>query len=86
MEPLLKIEIYSIDEAKPYEQLFKDCPHALIQQSTYWADVISPISNDTPYFLVAYGKDSNPLGGLPLYHFQGDLGGILTSVPHAGRR
>lgn len=81
----LDVEVLERQYAAPYNQLFKDCPHALAQQSLQWADVIAPLSPDKPYFLVVRGKDEAAvLGGLPLYYFEGKYGGILTSVPHAG--
>lgn len=81
----LKADILERSQSVFYGQLFKECPQCLAQQSLQWADVISPISPDRPYFLVVR-EESNKgvLGGLPLYYFEAKLGGILTSVPHAG--
>lgn len=82
---LLQVLIYSRKEADSYQGLFEICPHALAQQSVHWADIISPLSPDTPYFLVVCNiKDQQVFGGLVLYHYEGKFGGILTSVPHAG--
>jgi hypothetical protein len=67
-----------------YGQFFEECPDALAQQSLLWSDIIAPISPDTPYFLVVCDQGARVLGAIPLYHFIGDFGGILTSVPHAG--
>ena len=80
----LKLEIFKRPSSVPYDIFFKSCSHALIQQSVLWSDVISPLSPDTPYFLIVKDQDENVLGGIPVYYFKTDLGAILTSVPHAG--
>jgi hypothetical protein len=81
----LKVDVLERPEATLYGQLFKECPDSLAQQSLQWADIISPISPDKPYFLIVRNQDNQIiLGGIPLYHFKGKLGGVLTSVPHAG--
>ena len=66
-----------------YDALFEACPHALIQQSTLWAELIRDLGPDEPVFLLA-DRDGEPVGGLPLYLFRGPAGSILTSVPQAG--
>ncbi|MHC4322417.1 MAG: hypothetical protein ACYST3_09105 [Planctomycetota bacterium] len=85
MDFLFKTEVLERDVAEPYARLFEKCPHALAQQSLQWSDIISPLSPDKPYFIVVRQKNSpDVIGGLPLYYFRGSMGGILTSVPHAG--
>lgn len=79
-----KVEVLSKEEAGPYGELTVRCPHTLAQQTLEWSEVISPLSPDTPWFLVAKGAAGAVVAGLPLYHFKGPLGGVLTSVPHAG--
>lgn len=66
-----------------YDTFFESCPNAFIQQSTDWARAVAPLGPDQPYFLLCE-DDAGPVGGLPLYHFSGPVGGILTSVPQAG--
>ncbi|MBI5119554.1 MAG: GNAT family N-acetyltransferase [Rhodospirillales bacterium] len=66
-----------------YDAFFESCPNAFIQQSTDWARVIAPLGPDHPYFLLCE-DEMGPVGGLPLYHFIGPAGGVLTSVPQAG--
>lgn len=66
-----------------YDALFESCPHAFVQQSTLWAELIRDIGPDEPIFLLAE-RDGNPIGGLPLYLYRGGAGSILTSVPQAG--
>lgn len=83
----LSLQVVTLErsEAKPYGQLFEECPHGLAQQSMHYSDVLSAISPDEPIFLVVRNnEDQSIIAGLPLYHFQGELGGILSSVPHAG--
>ncbi len=81
----LTIEILRRADAAPYAELFASCPEAFVQLSLQWADVIAPISPDEPYFIVARDPSMGDiLGGMPLYHFCAPLGGVLTSVPHAG--
>jgi hypothetical protein len=80
----LSVKWFSRHKASEYEELYSRCPHALVQQSTAWADVICSSLPDTPYFGVAYDDTGKALAGLPVYHFNGKYGGILTSVPHAG--
>ncbi|MFA5089618.1 MAG: GNAT family N-acetyltransferase [Candidatus Omnitrophota bacterium] len=82
---MLQTSIHGQGEAGLYQKLFDDCPHALVQQSIPWSYVIAPISPDVPYFLVVRNLDDGEIvAGLPLYYYEGRLGGILTSVPHAG--
>jgi hypothetical protein len=82
--PSFSVKWFSRDKASEYEELYSRCPHALVQQSTVWSDVVCSSIPDTPYFGVAYDVGNNAVAGLPMYHFDGPLGGILTSVPHAG--
>lgn len=84
MNASLKVDVLERSEAMLYGQLFNECPNSLAQQSLQWADAISPISPDKPCFLIVRDQNQNVLGGIPLYHFKGIFGGILTSVPHAG--
>lgn len=80
-----QIEVLERARAAPYAQLFHECSNGLAQQSVEWSDVIAPISPDKPYYLVVRNiSDQSIIAGLPLYYFKGQLGGILTSVPHAG--
>ena len=77
---------FGLEEAAPrarYDELFAACPAALIQQSTWWAEVIQELGPDRPIFLLCQ-RDGEALGGLPLYLYQGRLGNLLTSVPQAG--
>ena len=66
-----------------YDDLFAACPHAFIQQSTLWAEVIKDIGPDEPIFLLAE-RNGEAVGGLPLYLYRGPAGNLLTSVPQAG--
>jgi hypothetical protein len=66
-----------------YDALFESCPDALIQQSSWWADVVAPLGPDEPILLLA-SVDGLDVGGLPLYVFEGEAGPIVTSVPQAG--
>lgn len=85
MSSPFQIEVLERAKAAPYAQLFHECSNGLAQQSLEWSDVIAPISPDRPYFLVVRNmSDQTIIAGLPLYHFKGELGNILTSVPHAG--
>lgn len=85
MNSTLQIEVLERAKAAPYARLFHECSNGLAQQSVEWSDVIAPISPDEPYFLVVRNmSDQSIIAGLPLYHFKGELGGILTSIPHAG--
>jgi hypothetical protein len=78
-------EVTDRESSKPYQSFFDVCPSALIQQSVLWSDIICPLSSDFPYFVLAREtKSQEVVGGLPLYLFQGEIGPILTSVPHAG--
>ena len=72
-----------VEARRRYDALFSDCPHAVIQQSTHWAEIISDIGPDKPIFLMAL-RDGQAIAGLPLYLFRGPAGGVLTSVPQAG--
>jgi len=66
-----------------YDELFAECPHAFIQQSTHWAEVIQELGPDQPIFLLC--RDAGwAIAGLPLYLFEHQLGNLLTSVPQAG--
>ena len=76
--------VLSAKNAAEYENLFNTCSSGFIQQSVYWADVVSPLSPDTPYFLISCDEQGEPLAGLSLYYFKTQSGEILTSVPHAG--
>ena len=78
-------EILTDGNIQDYKNFFESCPNGLIQQSTYWSEIISPISPDASYFILTRDSESNKaLAGLPLYFYQNHLGNILTSVPHAG--
>jgi CelD/BcsL family acetyltransferase involved in cellulose biosynthesis len=77
---------FGLDEAAPravYDELFAACPGALIQQSTWWAEVIQKLGPDRPIFLLCQ-RNGEALGGLPLYLYHGSCGNLLTSVPQAG--
>jgi CelD/BcsL family acetyltransferase involved in cellulose biosynthesis len=77
---------FGLEEATPralYDALFEACPGALIQQSTWWAEVIQELGPDRPIFLLCQ-RNGEALGGLPLYLYHGRLGNLLTSVPQAG--
>lgn len=79
------VSILRRENCIPYREFFSMNPNSLVQQSVEWADVISPLSPDEPFFVVAREKeDGRVLGGLPLYLFRSRPGSILTSVPHAG--
>jgi hypothetical protein len=73
------------DEAlrKRYDALFEACPHAFIQQSTAWAEVIGEIGPDRPFFLLADDGGAD-VAGLPLHLYESPSGRILTSVPQPG--
>jgi hypothetical protein len=66
-----------------YDRLIAACPHAFIQQTSLWADLIGDLGPDRPIFLVAEDGDRD-VGALPLYLFEGTAGALLTSVPQAG--
>jgi len=81
-----KVISFGLDDhasRRRYDTLFKDCPYAVIQQSTYWAEAIGEIGPDFPLFLT-YEEDGKAVAGLPLYLFNGPAGPILNSVPQAG--
>jgi hypothetical protein len=80
---VIAFDLAETDKRARYDRLFAACPHAFIQQSTQWADVIADLGPDRPIFLLATdgGRD---VGGLPVYLFEGQPGSILTSVPQAG--
>lgn len=82
------LQIVEVDQSNPaaiqrYDRLFEDCPDALIQQSSYWGQVIKDLGPDSPFFLICTdGKED--LAGLPLYLYQHKDGNLLTSVPQPG--
>jgi Acetyltransferase (GNAT) domain len=80
---VIAFDLAEADKRQRYDDLFNACPHAFIQQSTSWADVIRDLGPDQPIFLLA-NDNGRDVGGLPLYLFRGRPGPILTSVPHAG--
>jgi Acetyltransferase (GNAT) domain len=80
---VIAFDLTESDKRQRYDNLFNACPHAFVQQSTYWADVIQDLSPDRPIFLLAVDRGRD-VGGLPLYLFEGRPGPILTSVPHPG--
>lgn len=79
-----RVEWLTRDHAQPYETLYHECAGSLVQQSVQWADVLSASIPDTPYFGVLRDAMGAVVAGLPVYHFEGASGAILTSVPHAG--
>lgn len=82
----MRVVTFGLDEEQPrarYDALFEGCPHAFIQQSTLWAEVISELGPDEPVFMLAE-RDGEPVGALPCYLYRGSAGSILTSVPQAG--
>lgn len=81
---VLEIDFAQRELVERYDRLFENCPNAVIQQSSYWADVISAAGPDKPLFLLARDAGGEDIGGLPLYLYQGPLGNVLTSVPQAG--
>ena len=65
------------------EAFFAACPTSFAQQTPAWRNVIASLGEDEPLFLgCRQGRDL--VGVLPAYHFQGPLGGILTSCAQAG--
>ncbi len=72
-----------LEQRKRYDSLFEACPHAFIQQSTGWAEVIQDLGPDRPVFLL-HAEAGVDLAGLPLYLYESSHGNILTSVPQAG--
>ncbi len=66
-----------------YDDLFERCPDAVIQQSTWWAEVIADLGADRPVFLLCE-RAGEPVAGLPLYLYTGGLGTLVSSVPQAG--
>ncbi len=80
---VLTVDLDDADGRDRYDRLFSACPHAFVQQSTDWAEVIGDLGPDRPVFLIA-SEAGRDLGGLPLYLFEGPAGPILTSVPQAG--
>lgn len=79
------IHILERDQGQLYERLYASVPLCAAQLSMEWADVISPLSPDKPYFIMAMEKaGGDPIGGLAVYYFKGPYGGLLTSIPHAG--
>jgi hypothetical protein len=83
---MVTVSVFGLEAAQQrqrYDQLFEDCPHAFIQQSTYWAEVIQDMGPDRPIFLLAEVA-GEAVGGLPLYLYEHALGNVLISVPHPG--
>ena len=80
---IIEFELADRRVRERYDALFEACPQALIQQSTYWAEVIQDLGPDEPIFLLAE-DDSQQLAGLPLYLYRGSAGNALISVPHPG--
>lgn len=81
----MHIDVLDRSASEPYRELFQQCPNAFAQQSVEWSDVVSPLSPDVPYFLVAReSSGSEALGGMPIYLYECEMGRILNSVPHAG--
>jgi hypothetical protein len=77
---------FKLEDCEPrqrYDLLFEACPHAFIQQSTYWAEVIQDLGPDRPIFLLAQ-EEGEALAGLPLYLYHGSAGSALISIPHPG--
>jgi Acetyltransferase (GNAT) domain len=80
---VIAFDLGEADRRQRYDDLFAACPHAFIQQSTFWADIIRDLGPDQPIFLLA-NDEGRDVGGLPLYLYRGRPGSILTSVPQAG--
>ena len=59
----------------------KDCS-SFIQQTTVWADIVSPIAGDKPVFFIDENNEYS--AGVSLYLFNGKYGKILVSNIQAG--
>jgi hypothetical protein len=80
---VVEIDLTDSSLVQRYDRLFEECPHAFIQQSTYWSRVIKDLGPDIPIFLLCSEKDED-VAGLPLYLYKNPSGNILTSVPQPG--
>lgn len=80
----MKVEFVDRSGSGAYEELFARSRNALAQQSPQWADTIAPLGPDAIFFAICRGPGGGVVGGMPLFHFESDLGAILTSVPQAG--
>lgn len=82
----MEVVVFGLDDIETrrrYDALFADCPHAFVQQSTLWAEVIRGLGPDEPIFAMAV-RGGVAVAGLPLYLFHGPAGSVLTSIPQAG--
>lgn len=65
------------------KQFFENNPKAYIQQTPFWAKIISSCGKDIPIFIVAK-KNNTIVGVLPIFIFKGQQGTIINSVPYPG--
>lgn len=65
------------------DELLDACGSSFAQQTPSWRDVILGAGTDEPAWL-GCRRAGKLVGLLPGFRFEGPLGAILTSVPHAG--
>jgi hypothetical protein len=78
------VSVASAAQATAWGALIDACPHALVQHTWAWREVLAHDPRDTPVYLLATDADGTPLGGLPACHVRGPMGDLLLSLPQAG--
>ena len=77
-----KVDFHNKQQKDLFDDNIFNNPYSFIQQSTRWAEVVSAMANDEPFFLSHKTKDYKITSSL--YLFRSELGNILVSNVQAG--
>lgn len=80
----VRVERIREENADEYRHFIKSCPHALVQQTWEWGQVICGVGQDRPFLFLVRDENDRPIGALPAYMFECEPGSLMISVPQAG--
>ncbi len=76
------VDFTSAKQRELFDMKVLDCPACFIQQTTFWADIVSLIAGDEPKF--CYMQNDQWFIGASMYLYKNEAGNILVSNVQAG--